>query len=163
VLAARDLVLACCTRRFDERLVWKLNVGDPAPMTTGRFLALVLASTGLVFSAQAQDTGFTVTPTWDGISKCNGRPLQGPSPRFAVINAPRGTELLEFNMKDVDAPRSLHGGGSASYQGAADVPSGTFNFIGPCRPGSHVYEWSITARDAAGKSLGTTTSRLKYP
>lgn len=132
-------------------------------MTTGQSLALVLASAGLAFSAQAQDTPFTVTPTWDGISKCAGRPLQSPSPRFAVANAPSGTALLEFNMKDVDAPRSVHGGGSASYLGAADVPSGTFNFIGPCRPGSHVYEWSITARDAAGKSLGTTTSRLKYP
>lgn len=154
-------MLPCSVRC--ERFVQKFDAGDLVSMTRGRLLAWALAGAGLTFSAHAQGSVFAVTPTWDGIATCNGRPIQSPSPRFAVVNVPQGTASLDFNMKDLDAPRFVHGGGSVAYRGAANVSPGAFNFIGPCPPGSHTYEWTVTARDSAGKSLGTATARLKYP
>lgn len=114
------------------------------------------------FGAQAQGA-FAVMPTWDGITACNGRPISSPSPRFTVANAPVGTTQLEFKMTDLDAPQFTHGGGKVAYNGDGGVVAGAFKFIGPCPPSSHRYEWSVVARDAAGKSLGTAKAVIKYP
>jgi len=114
------------------------------------------------FGAQAQGA-FAVMPTWDGITACNGRPINSPSPRFTIANAPAGTTQLEFKMTDLDAPMFSHGGGKAAYNGDGGVAAGAFTFIGPCPPSSHRYEWSVVARDSVGKNLGTAKAGIKYP
>ena len=107
--------------------------------------------------------GFGVTPTWDGIKACSGQPISSPSPAFAVSGVPSGTAELEFRMVDLDAPRFNHGGGKVRYTGQARIAPGAFQFIGPCPPQTHRYEWTVTARDAGGRSLGTTRVIKTYP
>jgi phosphatidylethanolamine-binding protein (PEBP) family uncharacterized protein len=120
-------------------------------------LAAIVAGGALAQSA------FVLMPTWDGITACSGRPGSSPSPRFRIANAPAGTVQIEFRMTDLDAPRFAHGGGTVAYAGGTEIAAGAFTFMGPCPPEPHRYEWSATARDAAGKSLGTTKAVLKYP
>lgn len=124
--------------------------------------AAVMLVAGLLANAGAQ-TAFAVTPTWEGIVTCSGRPVSSPSPKFRVANAPAGTIQLEFKMTDLDAPTFSHGGGKAAYGGGGDVAAGAFTFTGPCPPQAHRYEWSVVARDAQGKSLGTAKAIIKYP
>jgi phosphatidylethanolamine-binding protein (PEBP) family uncharacterized protein len=90
-------------------------------------------------------------------------PVSSPSPRFRVANVPAGTAQLDFAMKDLDAPMFNHGGGKVAYKGGNDIPAGAFKFTGPCPPGTHRYEWTVTARDAGGKSLASTRSTIRYP
>ena len=108
-------------------------------------------------------SGFAVTPTWDGIKACSGQPITSPSPAFEVTGVPAGTTELEFRMADLDAPRFNHGGGKVRYTGQARIAPGAFQFIGPCPPQAHRYEWTVTARDATGKSLGTARAIKNYP
>jgi len=107
--------------------------------------------------------GFAVTPTWDGIKACSGQPISSPSPAFSVSGVPPGTADLEFRMVDLDAPRFNHGGGKVRYTGQARIAPGAFQFIGPCPPQTHRYEWTVTARDAGGRSLGMARATKNYP
>ena len=113
--------------------------------------------------AGVAQSGFAVTPTWDGIKACSGQPISSPSPAFSVAGVPAGTAELEFRMADLDAPRFNHGGGKVSYSGQPRIAAGAFQFIGPCPPQTHRYEWTVTARDAAGKSLGVARATKNYP
>jgi phosphatidylethanolamine-binding protein (PEBP) family uncharacterized protein len=124
---------------------------------------LVMAAMAFCSTAQAQGGAFAVTPSWDGITKCSGMPVSSPSPKFRVANVPAGTTQLDFALKDIDAPMFNHGGGKVAYSGGAEIAVGAFKFTGPCPPGTHRYEWTITARDAGGKSLGSTRAAIKYP
>jgi len=118
---------------------------------------------GLMVGGVHAQGGFAVAPTWEGIAACSGRPINSPSPRFGISNAPSGTVQLEFRMTDLDAPRFAHGGGKVAYGGGSAVAAGAFTFIGPCPPETHRYEWSVVARDAQSKVLGTTKAVIKYP
>jgi phosphatidylethanolamine-binding protein (PEBP) family uncharacterized protein len=124
--------------------------------------AAVVLIAGLLGTAEAQ-TAFTIAPSWEGIATCNGRPVNSPSPKIRIANAPAGTVQLEFKMADLDAPRFSHGGGKVSYSGGNEVGAGAFTFTGPCPPATHRYEWSVIARDAQGNSLGTAKAVIKYP
>lgn len=124
---------------------------------------LVAAYAGMTPGVAFTQSGFTVVPTWDGITACNGQPISSPSPTFSITGAPAGTSELEFRMVDLDAPRFTHGGGKVAYTGQSAIGPGAFKFIGPCPPEKHRYEWTVTARDAAGKSLGVTRAIKSYP
>lgn len=123
---------------------------------------LAVVALGLPAGSLAQ-TAFAVTPTWDGIKACSGTPISGPSPAFALTGVPAGTAELEFRMVDLDAPRFNHGGGKVRYAGEPRIAAGAFQFIGPCPPQTHRYEWTVTARDGGGKSLATTRAVKNYP
>lgn len=127
-----------------------------------RFLMVGLVSTVVATGALAQ-SAFSITPTWEGITACSGRPMTSPSPKFTVANVPAGTVELELKMVDLDAPTFSHGGGKVAYAGKAELPSGAFKFVGPCPPATHRYEWTVVARDAAGKRLGTASATIRYP
>jgi len=131
-----------------------------------------MANTRLIFSslcavlaslAALAQAGFAVTPTWEGVKACSGQPTSSPSPAFSLAGVPAGTAELEFRMVDLDAPRFNHGGGKVRYGGQARIPPGAFQFIGPCPPQTHRYEWTVTARDGSGKSLGVARAIKNYP
>lgn len=129
----------------------------------GRSALLWSAWVVLWSSVAVAQGGFAVTPTWDGIKACSGQPITSPSPAFAVAGVPAGTVDLEFRMVDLDAPRFNHGGGKVRYTGQTRIGPGAFQFVGPCPPQTHRYEWTVTARDAGGKVLGTTRVIKNYP
>jgi len=122
-------------------------------------VALSLACPG----AAVAQAPFTITPSWDGIKACAGTPITGPSPAFQIANAPAGTAELEFIMTDLDAPNFRHGGGKVRYAGEPQIAPGAFQFIGPCPPSTHRYEWTVTARNAAGQQLGVAKATRNYP
>jgi phosphatidylethanolamine-binding protein (PEBP) family uncharacterized protein len=112
--------------------------------------------------AMAQ-AAFSVVPSWDGIKACAGTPITSPSPAFRIANAPAGTAELEFRMTDLDVPNFRHGGGKVRYAGEPQITPGAFQFIGPCPPSTHRYEWTVTARNAAGQQLGVVKATRNYP
>lgn len=126
-------------------------------------LWLVAACAGMPSGVAFTQGGFAVVPTWDGITACSGQPISSPSPAFSITGAPAGTSELEFRMVDLDAPRFTHGGGKVAYTGQSAIGPGAFKFIGPCPPEKHRYEWTVTARDATGKSLGVARATKSYP
>jgi hypothetical protein len=131
-----------------------------------RFLK-TLATTGALIAVApivlAQTGTFEATPTWEGIKACNGQPVQSPSPKFLLKNLPAATAEIEFQMADLDAPSFKHGGGKVKNTGSSEVAAGSFNFIGPCPPSPHRYEWTITARGPDGRRLATTRAIKNYP
>ena len=129
----------------------------------GLCLALLAACVGTGPTVAFAQGGFAVGPSWDGIKTCSGQPVSSPSPGFSVTGVPAGTAELEFRMVDLDAPRFTHGGGKVKYAGQARIAPGAFQFIGPCPPQTHRYEWTVTARDAGGKSLGVARAIKNYP
>src|SRR5262245_61986399 len=114
-------------------------------------LSLGIAFAGVSSVVAVAQGGFAVVPTWDGITACSGRPISSPSPAFSVTGVPAGTVELEFRMVDLDAPRFEHGGGKVRYTNQPRIAPGAFQFIGPCPPQTHRYEWTVTARDSGGK------------
>jgi phosphatidylethanolamine-binding protein (PEBP) family uncharacterized protein len=119
-----------------------------------------LAVWPLVATAQGS---FGVVPTWEGITVCSGQPITSPSPAFSLTGVPAGTALLDFRMVDLDAPRFQHGGGTVRYAGQPRVAPGAFQFIGPCPPQTHRYEWTVTAQDANGRTLAVARAVKTYP
>jgi phosphatidylethanolamine-binding protein (PEBP) family uncharacterized protein len=126
-------------------------------------MLLGIACGGVWSVAVVAQGSFAVVPTWEGITACTGQPVSSPSPAFSVSGAPEGTAELEFRMVDLDAPRFNHGGGKVRYAGQPRIAPGAFQFIGPCPPQTHRYEWTVTARDAAGKALRVTRATKSYP
>ena len=114
----------------------------------------------LIASAQS---AFDVVPTWEGITACSGRPITSPSPAFTVTGVPAGTAMLDFRMVDLDAPDFQHGGGKVRYAGQSRIAPGAFQFIGPCPPRTHRYQWTVMAEDAAGRPIGTARAIKSYP
>lgn len=131
-------------------------------MVTIRASTAAVLVAALLGRAEAQNA-FTISPSWEGIAACNGRPISSPSPKFGIADPPAGTVQLEFRMSDLDAPMFSHGGGKVAYAGGREVAAGAFTFSGPCPPQTHRYEWVVVARDAQGKSLGTAKAVIKYP
>ena len=102
-------------------------------MANSRLIVSSLCAVLWSLAALAQG-GFAVTPTWEGVKTCSGQPITSPSPAFSLAGVPAGTVELEFRMVDLEAPRFNHGGGKVRYAGQARIPSGAFQFIGPCPP-----------------------------
>jgi len=121
--------------------------------------APALAALVLVVSTPAA-LAFSVTFDW-----CQGAP--NGSPNFQLRDVPRGTVNLRFAMTDLDKPTFHHGGGTVGYRGQPEVPCDAFasGFVGPSPPPGevHTYEFSIEALDPAGKPLGATTARKRFP
>jgi phosphatidylethanolamine-binding protein (PEBP) family uncharacterized protein len=87
-------------------------------------------------SLHAQSAKFAANFTWQGTAAC----FDPKSPPFLLSNVPKGTKLLTFSMKDLDAPNYPHGGGSVAYSGQNQIGRGAFSYKGPCPPqGQHTY------------------------
>lgn len=103
---------------------------------------------------------FNVAFTWDGTLPC----FDPQSPPFMLSGVPTGTKALRFAMKDLDAPDFNHGGGTVAFDGQQRIERGAFTYRGPCPPrGQHRYEWTISAQDAAGRTLATATIETRFP
>jgi phosphatidylethanolamine-binding protein (PEBP) family uncharacterized protein len=119
--------------------------------------AVLLLMGGAVSQAQ---TSFAVDFTWAGTGKC----FDSQSPPFTLSGVPAGTKVLSFSLKDLDAPNFQHGGGSVPYHGQDRIARGAFSYKGPCPPqGQHRYQWTVEARDGAGKTLATATVMKAFP
>jgi len=108
---------------------------------------------------------FSFTFEWGDIKKCtDGNPNTVKNPIFTLVNVPKGTTELRFNMKDKNVPQYYHGGGKIkNYGGETVIQPGAFKYKSPCPPsGSHKYEWTITAIGDK-KKLGTAKATRKYP
>ncbi|GAB4286029.1 MAG: hypothetical protein Kow0058_05430 [Roseovarius sp.] len=127
-----------------------------------RILMAALAAFGL--SAGAAAAEFTIGFQWGDTPACNtGRAKTVGNPAFAVRGLPAGTDMVEFQMKDLDAPSYNHGGGKVRMSRDGTVPAGTFRYKGPCPPhGAHRYQWTATARKGR-QVLGQATATRKFP
>ena len=124
---------------------------------------LLAAAALAVPSASFGQDAFELVPTWDGIKACSGTPISSPSPAFTLNNVPKGTATLEFHMTDLDAPHFNHGGGRVAWSGGNKVAPGAFQFIGPCPPSTHRYEWTVTALNGRGLRLAFARAVKNYP
>lgn len=126
------------------------------------FLAAVVALLPLT-PAKAAD--FSMTFDWGDIRRCtSGSPYTVPNPKFKLRGVPAGTTSIQFHMVDLAVPSYPHGGGTAKYAGGSTIEPGAFKYRSPCPPdGRHTYEWTATAKDAAGKKLGQARARKAYP
>lgn len=116
--------------------------------------ALAGCAVSVVSAAPAQ--AFSATFRW-----CSG------TPEFRMKQVPKGTARLTFRMVDLWVPNYPHGGGEIAYKGQATIPcgslSGSYAPPSPPPPQVHDYEWTITALDGSGKTLGTTKVTRKFP
>ena len=121
---------------------------------------LLISALSLRAPAFAQSPGFTVDFSWDGTGSC----FDPQSPPFTLHNVPAGTKTLAFEMKDLDAPSFVHGGGAIPYTGQNTTPRGAFAYKGPCPPqGQHRYMWTVKAEDGSGKALAIAQVMKKFP
>ncbi|MBY0611873.1 MAG: hypothetical protein K2P80_06780 [Beijerinckiaceae bacterium] len=106
------------------------------------------------------------TPTPAFALKASFRWCSG-SPQFQISDVPKRTVTLDLQMTELDVPSYRHGGGAVSYAGQRTIECGALNdtYRGASPPSGqvHTYEWTIKAIDSAGKSLGQTTARRKFP
>lgn len=129
-----------------------------------RVVIVLLALCVQVGAAEA----FGISFDWKGLKLCtSGRPNVVPSPAFQVRDLPAGTQSIVFKMVDRNVPRYNHGGGKVNVSRSGQLPAGAFRYKSPCPPsGSHVYEWTATAKSAPGgrgKTLGVAKAQRKYP
>jgi phosphatidylethanolamine-binding protein (PEBP) family uncharacterized protein len=78
------------------------------------------------------------------------------SPEFRIGNVPAGTASFEVHLRDLHATADQHGGGTYRNDGTGVIPEGALRnrYVGPCsRESLHRYEFTVIARDAAGKAL----------
>jgi phosphatidylethanolamine-binding protein (PEBP) family uncharacterized protein len=118
-------------------------------------LCLVLAGALPARAELPVDFAFTAA------DKCSTR-----SPEIRIGRPPAGTARLAVRLKDFDAPLFNHGGGTVPYDGGNVIPAGALkdNYFGPCPPeGSHTYEFSVRALDAAGKELDLGRKARRFP
>ena len=102
---------------------------------------------------------------WGNIKRCtSGNPNTVTNPTFVLKGVPDATAKLRFKMVDRDVPDYNHGGGTVAFTGATTIKPGAFKYQSPCPPsGSHTYQWTVTALDAAGKSVGSAKASKRYP
>jgi phosphatidylethanolamine-binding protein (PEBP) family uncharacterized protein len=119
--------------------------------------SLALSAAAAVSQAAAFSAGFR----W-----CSKTPHSTVSPAFTLTDVPKGAVSLALSMTDHQASFFDHGGGVVPYKGGV-VPCGAIaqGWIGPFPPGGevHTYEFTIQARDAAGKVLATAHATRKFP
>lgn len=128
------------------------------------FVILTLgAIAGSIAPASSADFGLAFE--WGNIKKCtSGYPNTVPNPAFSLQNVPKGTASIQFRMVDRNVPSYQHGGGTVKYTKGSKIAPGAFKYKSPCPPsGRHTYEWTATAKDSAGKTLGEAKARKAYP
>ncbi|MFO0989979.1 MAG: YbhB/YbcL family Raf kinase inhibitor-like protein [Alphaproteobacteria bacterium] len=118
----------------------------------------ILASLLAAGPAAAQ-ASLTVDFSWSGIAACGTKP-----PAFKIGGIPAATKKLRFAMKDLDKPGFDHGGGTIDYAGGAEIAAGAFFYTGPCPPGgTHRYQWTVQALDAAGRVIAAGQATKPFP
>jgi phosphatidylethanolamine-binding protein (PEBP) family uncharacterized protein len=103
----------------------------------------------------------TVDFDWQPSDRCSRR-----SPEIRVSNIPAATKTLYVKLKDRDVPNWNHGGGTVAYDGSGVIPAGALknSYNGPCPPsGSHRYEFTVQAIDAAGVVVGIGKKARAFP
>jgi phosphatidylethanolamine-binding protein (PEBP) family uncharacterized protein len=98
---------------------------------------------------------------WQASDRCSGQ-----SPAIQVHNIPAATKTLYVKLKDLDVPNWNHGGGTVAYDGSGLIPVGALQngYNGPCPPsGSHRYQFTVKAIDAAGVIIGTGQQTRNFP
>jgi hypothetical protein len=98
---------------------------------------------------------------WQPSDRCSRR-----SPEIRVANIPPATKTLQVKLKDRDVPNWNHGGGSMVYDGGNVIPAGALKngYNGPCPPsGTHRYEFTVQAIDAAGTIIGIGRQMHPFP
>jgi len=128
-----------------------------------RTLPIIFALLAGLASPAMADMGLSFT--WGDIPRCTtGRPGLVPSPAFQLSGVPAGTVTIDFRLKDLNVPSYNHGGGTVRTGQNGTLPFGLFSYKSPCPPGGvHTYEWTATARDAAGSVLAVAKARRPYP
>jgi len=123
----------------------------PARLIHGLTALIVMASPAAAFEV---DFDFS------NVRACAGGALRiTPSPEFRLTNVPAGTTTLHFSLQDLTAELA-HGERKLAYAGEAVIAADTFKYVGPCPiKGTHSYEWTIRALDAADGELGMTTAQ----
>ena len=117
-----------------------------------------------IFAAlSAPAAAFEVDFDFSNVRPCAGGSLRiTPSPEFRLSEVPEGTAELDFRLHDLTADIQ-HGGRALDYAGGDSVPADSFKYVGPCPiRGTHTYEWTITAFDAAGSELAVTTAQGEF-
>ena len=129
-----------------------------------KILGIALLPFALV-APQASAADFSVGFAWGNLKKCtSGNPNTVPNPKFTLRGVPAGTVSIQFRMVDLAVPSYPHGGGTVKYSGGSTIAPGAFNYRSPCPPnGHHTYQWTATAKDAKGKTLGEAKARKPYP
>jgi phosphatidylethanolamine-binding protein (PEBP) family uncharacterized protein len=125
-----------------------------------RSLFWLIAALGAVTAVTAGTAqAFSARFSWAGIAAC-----EAVSPAFDLSGVPAGTKKLRFTMTDLNVPSFHHGGATVDYQGG-HVKKGAIPYIGPCPPRGehHRYQWTIEARDAAGKVTATAKATQTFP
>ena len=126
-------------------------------MTKGT-ISILLAFAVAPHAADA--AGFAASFRW-----CSKTPQSTTSPAFTLSGVPNGTAALALTMTDHQS-NYQHGGGTVRYHGG-NIPCGAIGsgWVGPFPPGgeTHTYEFSIEARDAAGKVLAKAHATRKFP
>ena len=107
--------------------------------------------------------GFEVEFDFSNVRPCAGGALRiTPSPEFRLADVPAGTTALDFVLVDLTAEFD-HGGRKLAYDGTASVPADSFKHVGPCPvSGTHTYEWTVRALDAADVELGTAKAQGEF-
>ena len=125
-----------------------------------RIIFLFFFFTSVVSAAE-----FRLEFEWGNLKKCNsGNPNKVDNPIFKLSNVPEGTKILQFRMKDKDAPNYSHGGGKVEYSGQDTIEPGAFKYKSPCPPGGvHTYVWTVTAKNEKKKKIGKAKAQRKYP
>lgn len=122
---------------------------------------LVLLGLGLATVSGSNAADMAVGFSWKGIEGCSGG---GISPGFTVMNAPNGTRTLAFSLEMLDkrdrVEREL-GGSAVPYPVNGVIPAGTVFTNAPCNPAQ--YRWTVVARDAQGRQLGTAQITSAFP
>ncbi|MBC2737194.1 MAG: phospholipid-binding protein [Desulfobacteraceae bacterium] len=98
---------------------------------------------------------------WQASDRCSSQ-----SPVIRVKNIPAATKTLQIKLKDRDVPTWNHGGGTVAYDGSDVIPAGALQdgYNGPCPPsGSHRYQFTVKAIDAAGVIVGTGQQTRNFP
>ena len=95
---------------------------------------------------------------WGPTKRC----FDANSPPIKLRQVPKGTALLRFRMRDLNAPSYNHGGGTVKYTGKNSLPYGAFRYKGPCPPRRHTYEITVDAINAKGKRTATAKFRRSF-
>ncbi len=133
-----------------------------------KFFTIATVAIGLVTVAPLPAQAFSISFDWKGLKLCtSGNPNTVSNPRFIVKGLPKGTQYIQFRLKDKNAPRYNHGGGWVKMSRDGKVPANAFKYKSPCPPsGKHTYVWTATAKTKkgfGGKKLGVARASRKYP
>ena len=132
-----------------------------------KLLLLLMAGSALLLFGCATNpvspdaVTLSVDFAWQASDRCSRH-----SPEIRVGNIPPTTQTLVVKLKDRDVPNWNHGGGTVAYDVSGVIPSGALKsgYNGPCPPsGSHRYEFTVEAVDAASVIVGQGKQTRSFP